>query len=50
MDHFDKMMEHQLDLSNVRDRGNKKWVAMMLPEHLKLIRNYNEEQSKIPRP
>ncbi|KQL37591.1 hypothetical protein AN959_03435 [Psychrobacillus sp. FJAT-21963] len=40
----------QLDLSNVKDRGSKKWVAMMLPEHLKLIRSYKEEQKKIPRP
>ncbi|ALC88135.1 hypothetical protein AM499_07765 [Bacillus sp. FJAT-22090] len=44
------MMDHQLDLSKVRDRGNKKWVAMMLPEHLKLIRSYSEEQTKVPRP
>lgn len=51
MDFFDNMMDnHQLDLSKVIDRGNKKWVAMMIPEHLKLIRNYNEEQKKIPRP
>ncbi|MFF2754373.1 hypothetical protein ACFVR1_11590 [Psychrobacillus sp. NPDC058041] len=32
-DYFDQA----LDLSKVRDRGSKKWVAMMLPEHLKLV-------------
>lgn len=40
----------RLDLSKVRDRGSKKWVAMMLPEHVKMIRDYNEEVKKAPRP
>lgn len=39
-----------LDLSKVRDRGSKKWVAMMLPEHVKLLREYMEDQKKAPRP
>lgn len=34
----------------IKDRGTKKWTAMMLPEHVSLIRKYNEEQKKIPRP
>lgn len=38
------------DLSKVRDRGSKKWVAMMLPEHVQMIRDYNEEVKKVPRP
>ncbi|GGA34365.1 YolD-like family protein [Psychrobacillus lasiicapitis] len=46
---FDKAMD-SLDLSKVRDRGSKKWVAMMLPEHVKLLREYMEEQKKAPRP
>ncbi|MFB5087046.1 YolD-like family protein [Psychrobacillus sp. PGGUH221] len=50
MGFFDEMMDHQLDLSQVKDRGNKKWVAMMLPEHLKLIREYVDDQKKIPKP
>ncbi|WP_056832634.1 YolD-like family protein [Psychrobacillus sp. FJAT-21963] len=50
MDFFDEMMDNQLDLSKVKDRGNKKWVAMMLPEHLKLIREYVDNQKKIPKP
>ncbi|WP_391116216.1 YolD-like family protein [Psychrobacillus sp. L3] len=45
-DHFDE----KLDLSKVRDRGSKKWVAMMLPEHVNLIRQYNEASKKEPRP
>ncbi|MEI4770953.1 YolD-like family protein [Psychrobacillus sp. FJAT-51614] len=45
-DHFD----HELDLSKVQDRGSKKWVAMVLPEHVKLMRDYVREQQLIPRP
>ena len=32
------------------DRGSKKWVAMMLPEHVKLLREYNVELKRNPRP
>ncbi|WP_391209200.1 YolD-like family protein [Psychrobacillus sp. L4] len=49
MDYFDQMMDTP-DLSKLRDRGSKKWVAMMLPEHLKLVREYIEDQKKTPRP
>lgn len=41
---------NQLDLSQVRDRGSKKWVAMMLPEHVKMLRDYREEIKKVARP
>ncbi|WP_342598346.1 YolD-like family protein [Psychrobacillus sp. FSL H8-0483] len=41
---------NRLDLSQVRDRGSKKWVAMMLPEHVKMLRDYNEEIKKVARP
>ncbi|WLD91922.1 YolD-like family protein [Alkalihalobacillus sp. AL-G] len=27
----------------IRDRGNIKWTAMMLPEHVKLLRDWKEE-------
>ena len=40
----------QLDLSKIKDRGSKKWVAMMLPEHVKMLRDYQEEVKKEPRP
>lgn len=39
-----------LDLSKIRDRGSKKWVAMMLPEHVKMLRDYHEEIKKVPFP
>lgn len=41
---------NQLDLSHLQDRGSKKWVAMMLPEHVKLLREYAVEIKKEPRP
>lgn len=40
----------QPDLSHLQDRGSKKWVAMMLPEHVKLLREYAVEIKKEPRP
>lgn len=49
MDNLGGMVDRP-DLSKVRDRGSKKWVAMMLPEHVKLLREYMEEQKKTPRP
>lgn len=27
----------------IKDRGNIKWVAMMLPEHVKLLRDWKKE-------
>jgi hypothetical protein len=50
MEYFEEMMDHKLDLSQIRDRGSKKWVAMMLPEHVKLLREFNEAQKKVPKP
>jgi len=41
---------NQLDLSHLQDRGSKKWVAMMLPEHVKMLREYGVEIKKEPRP
>jgi len=34
----------------IRDRGNKKWVSLMLPEHVKMLREYNASYNKIPKP
>lgn len=34
----------------IRDRGNIKWNAMMLPEHVKLLRAYNASLDKIEKP
>jgi hypothetical protein len=35
----------------IRDRGNVKWTSMMLPEHVKELRKYiNEDYYDIPEP
>jgi YolD-like protein len=34
---------------SIRDRGNIKWTSLMLPEHVKLLRRYiNEEYHDVP--
>ena len=33
-----------------RDRGNIKWNALMLPEHVKLLREWKAEDSKTEKP
>ncbi|SIT81246.1 YolD-like family protein [Edaphobacillus lindanitolerans] len=30
----------------IRDRGNIKWTAMMLPEHLRLLREWQEGEGR----
>ena len=34
----------------IRDRGSKKWVSMMLPEHVKLLKEFNESLTKEAKP
>lgn len=34
----------------LNDRGNIKWNAMMLPEHVKELRNYFSNDNKINKP
>jgi len=34
----------------IRDRGSIKWTAMMLPEHVKLLREWAEEDSYQQKP
>lgn len=34
----------------IRDRGTIKWVSMMLPEHVKLLREYNESLENVEMP
>ena len=34
----------------LRDRGNKKWAAMMLTEHVRDIREWYESDNDIPEP
>jgi len=37
-------------LDNNRDRGRIKWTALMLPEHIEKLREWQEEDNKIKRP
>lgn len=39
-----------MNLSNLRDRGTKKWTAMMLPEHVKLLRDWYDEDNYTEKP
>lgn len=34
----------------IRDRGNIKWNAMMLPEHVKLLREWHENDNYVEKP
>lgn len=34
----------------IRDRGNIKWNAMMLPEHVKLLREWQEKDDDVEKP
>lgn len=34
----------------IRDRGNIKWTAMMLPEHLRELRKWQAEDDLVKRP
>lgn len=34
----------------IKDRGNIKWVAMMLPEHVEMVKGVWAENDKIPKP
>ncbi len=35
---------------NVRDRGKIKWTALMLPEHIAKLREWQAEDEKVPQP
>ncbi|KAA6446966.1 YolD-like family protein [Bacillus swezeyi] len=34
----------------LRDRGSIKWVSMMLPEHVELLKEYHESLDKVKKP
>lgn len=34
----------------IRDRGTKKWTAMMLPEHVEMLREHKQALYETPRP
>lgn len=34
----------------IRDRGNIKWTAMMLPEHVRMLKDWQEKNEKVEKP
>lgn len=50
MEHHQELFHEKVDLSKIRDRKDKWGMAMMLPEHVKMLRDYNAEIKKVPRP
>lgn len=34
----------------IKDRGSKKWTAIMLPEHVANVKHFIDEQSKVVKP
>lgn len=50
MEHHQELFHEKIDLSKIRDRKDKWGMAMMLPEHVKMLRDYNAEIKKVPRP
>lgn len=47
---FEKQFMEVYDAAKYKDRGSKKWVAMMLTEHVGLLREYLGDQDKVARP
>lgn len=37
-------------VGNVQDRGALKWTALMLPEHVRMLREWHEEDNRVPKP
>ncbi|WP_134163559.1 YolD-like family protein [Evansella clarkii] len=40
----------EIEMSKNKDRGTIKWTAMMLPEHVAMLRDWHHEQRKVPKP
>lgn len=46
-----KKMNSQFKMQGeIKDRGNIKWQGLMLPEHIKMLRDWYEEDNQVPRP
>lgn len=39
-----------MDIENYKDRGRKKWTAMMLPEHISMLKEMNIDYEKESKP
>lgn len=45
-----KMNKHLKQVGEAKDRGMIKWQGMMLTEHVKLIKEWREEDNRVPMP
>lgn len=37
-------------VGDIKDRGRIKWTALMLPEHVEMIREWYEKDEQVPKP
>lgn len=37
-------------VGDIKDRGRIKWTALMLPEHVEMIREWYEKDERVPKP
>ncbi len=47
---FEKRFAENFKSAKLKDRGNKKWTAMMLTEHVTELRKNEENYDKVERP
>lgn len=45
-----KMNKHLKQVGEAKDRGMIKWQGMMLTEHVRLIKEWREEDNRVPMP
>ena len=45
-----KLNKHLKVVGDLKDRGRIKWTAMMLPEHVEMIRDWYEEDKQVDKP
>ncbi|WP_211654285.1 YolD-like family protein [Planococcus alpniumensis] len=37
-------------VGGIQDRGALKWTSLMLPEHIRMLREWKEEDNRVPKP
>lgn len=45
-----KINKHLKQMGDIKDRGSTKWQGMFLTEHVKMLREWETEQRKMPQP
>lgn len=45
-----KINKQMKQVEDIKDRGAIKWQGMFLTEHVQMLRNWREEDKKIPKP